>query len=69
MRLKRSDAPYSFINLEVVKDWLVTEQGRNPCFSPDGSRLIYEYWPGIHISTLDGKWHHPLIEDGEQPCL
>ena len=71
MRLFRTGKEYevSDMGLEVVTDYEVTEEGRDPCFSPDGQRIVYCYDGDIRITTLDGKWSHVLFKGGEQPCL
>ena len=66
--LKTHEEDWSFINLDVTGDTLVTEEGRDPCFTPDGTRLLWEY-NDIYISTLDGKQKHILIKNGEEPCV
>lgn len=59
---------------QVKEDRRISEDGVDPCFSPDGQFIVYHgEMPGgslydIIVISIDGKLKKRLIEDGKQPA-
>lgn len=61
-----SEYEYAVENWKILTEYKNGEQIAAPSFSPDNSRIVYEYWmdaaKDIHIYFVDGGWNAPLLD-------